>query len=54
MIGKDKERIVIAISKEDKTKLNELAEKDSRSLSNFCALILHNYLASQAQPKKKK
>lgn len=40
----DKERIVIVVTKDNKRKLEDLAKKDSRSLSNYCSLILDKHI----------
>ena len=39
-IGKDKERIVITISKEDKKQLQEIAASESRSMSNYISVLI--------------
>ncbi len=44
MIGKDKERFNITIDKEDKKRLQELAEKENRSLSNLINVLIKEYL----------
>ena len=43
-IGKDKDKIVTIVSKTAKERLEKLAEKDRRSLSAFCSIILEEYL----------
>ena len=44
MVGKDKERMILTISKEDKTKLQEIAKEENRSLNNLINTILKEYL----------
>ena len=39
-IPKGKDRIIITVTNELKEKLIELAEKDNRNLSNYCANLL--------------
>ena len=39
-IPEGKDRIIITVTKELKDKLQELAEKDNRNLSNYCANLL--------------
>lgn len=43
MIGKDKTRIIITITNEDKNKLEKLAESENRNLSNMVATIIKKY-----------
>jgi hypothetical protein len=50
-IGKDKDKVVSVVSKTTKQKLEELAEKDNRSLSNYCSIILENYVAGLKDEK---
>jgi hypothetical protein len=42
-ISKDNERIIVTVSKEIKSLLQELAQQDKRSLSNYCALVLEQH-----------
>ena len=49
MVAKDKERLLITISKEDKAKLQELAKDDNRSLANFISTIIKDYLKSHSK-----
>lgn len=53
MVGKDKERIVVSILKEDKAKLDKIAEKEDRTLSNLVRVILHDYLVAQDKKNKR-
>lgn len=44
MIGKDKTRIIITITNEDKIKLEELAKLENRNVSNLVATIIKKYI----------
>ncbi|RKM60495.1 ribbon-helix-helix protein, CopG family [Butyrivibrio sp. CB08] len=44
MIGKDKERVNFTISKEDKEKLSQIAERESRTLSNTINVAIKEYI----------
>lgn len=44
MIGKDKTRIIVTITNEDKIKLEKLAELENRNLSNMVATIIKKYI----------
>ena len=43
-IGKDKTGVLVNISRETKAKLEELAKKDGRSMTNLINKILSDYL----------
>ena len=43
-VGKDKRGILINMDKELKSKLEQLAKKDGRSLSNLITKILFDYI----------
>ena len=43
-ISKDNVRIAVTLSKDTHRKLKEVADKQSRSLSNLCAVIIAEYL----------
>ena len=43
-IGKNSDRLVIIISKELKTQLGALAEKDGRTVSNYVKVLLENHV----------
>ena len=43
-IGKDKTGVLVNMSKETKAKLEELAKKDGRSMTNLINKILSDYL----------
>lgn len=45
-----KDRIVIVVSKDSKSKLEKLAKNDSRSLSNYCNLVLEQHINSSNIP----
>lgn len=44
MVGKDKERVNFTISKEDKEKLSQIAERESRTLSNAINVAIKEYI----------
>lgn len=44
MIGKDKERIIITVNKDDKERLQNIANEENRSLSNLVNVIIKEYL----------
>lgn len=46
-VGKDKTGVLVNMDKELKTKLEELAKKDGRSLTNLINKILTEYVESQ-------
>ena len=46
-IGKDKTGVLVNMSRETKAKLEELAKKDGRSLTNLINKILTEYVESQ-------
>lgn len=39
-IGKDKTQILITLTKEDKKALQEIAAKESRSMSNYVSVLI--------------
>ena len=43
-IGKDKTGVLVNMSREPKAKLEELAKKDGRSMTNLINKILSDYL----------
>lgn len=43
-IGEDKVRVLITVTKDMKKELDELADKDLRSTSNFIVNILRNHI----------
>ena len=43
-IGKDKTGVLVNMSRETKSKLEELAKKDGRSMTNLINKILSDYL----------
>ena len=43
-VSEEKTRVLITITKPQKEKLDKIAEKDKRSLSNLCAKIISDYL----------
>lgn len=43
-VGNDKERTLLTLTKEAKRELQEIAEKEHRTLSNLIQSILYNYL----------
>ena len=43
-IGKDKTGVLVNMSRESKAKLEELAKKDGRSMTNIINKILSDYL----------
>lgn len=45
-VSEEKTRVLVTITKAQKEMLDELAEKDRRSLSNLCAKIIADYLDS--------
>lgn len=45
-VSEEKTRVLITITKSQKEKLDEIAEKDKRSLSNLCGKIISDYLDS--------
>lgn len=47
-VGKDKTGVLINMNKETKAKLEDLAKKDGRSLTNLINKILTEYLESQS------
>ena len=46
-ISKDNDRLVVIVSKELKTQLGELAEKDGRTLSNYVKVLLENHIKNK-------
>lgn len=46
-VGKDKTGVLVNMNKDMKAKLEELAKKDGRSLTNLINKILTEYLESQ-------
>lgn len=46
-VSKDNTRTLITISKELKKELEELAEQDGRSFSNFVNKVLKDYIANK-------
>lgn len=44
MISENNTRTLITISKENKSKLEELAKKENRSLNNLIITIINKYL----------
>ncbi len=44
MVGKDKERVNFTISKADKEKLQKIAEKENRTLSNTINVAVKEYI----------
>ncbi len=48
MVGKDKERVNFTISKSDKEKLLQIAENESRSLSNTINVAIKEYIQKHA------
>ena len=48
MVGKDKERINFTISKADKEKLLQIAENESRTLSNTVNVAIKEYIQKHA------
>lgn len=45
-VSKDNDRIVIMVTKEVKSQLEQLAKKDNRSLSNYASTILQRHVDS--------
>ena len=46
-ISKNNDRLVVIISKELKTQLGELAEKDGRTVSNYVKVLLENHVKNK-------
>lgn len=46
-VSKDNDRIVIMVTKEVKAQLEQLADKDNRSLSNYASTILQRHVENQ-------
>jgi metal-responsive CopG/Arc/MetJ family transcriptional regulator len=44
MVGKDKVRVLITITKEMKDDIETLAEKETRSVSNLISFIIKEYI----------
>lgn len=51
-VAADKDRIVITITKEDKEMLEQLAQVDSRSLSNYAAKVLQEHIREVRDGRK--
>ncbi|GKX65602.1 hypothetical protein [Inconstantimicrobium mannanitabidum] len=51
-IAENKDKIMVVSKKATKDKLIELAEKDGRTLSNFCNMIFENYLSELEKATK--
>ena len=49
MIGKDKERINFTISKSDKEKLQQIADAESRSLSNTINVAIKDFIKAHSE-----
>lgn len=43
-VGTDKVRVLITLTKEDKEKLEKLAKKDNRNLSNYINTVLKKHM----------
>lgn len=43
-ISDDKDRLTIIISKETKEEIKKLANKENRSMGNYIATLLENYI----------
>ena len=48
-IGEDKARVVTIIDKELKDKLEMLAKRDKRSLSNYICLLLEKHVEEESK-----
>ena len=46
MVGEDKVRVLITITKDMKLQLEELAEKENRTVSNLVVTVLKDYIKS--------
>ena len=46
-ISKNNDRLVVIISKELKTQLGALAEKDGRTVSNYVKVLLENHVKNK-------
>lgn len=47
-IGKDKTQLMLTLTKEDKAKLQEIAEKESRTVNNLIVVIIKEFLKTQS------
>ena len=52
MVSKQNTRILVTLSKEDFNKLQTLATKEKRSISNLCGKILSDYIESLLKEDK--
>lgn len=52
-IPEGKDRIIITVSKELKETLQNLAEKDRRNLSNYCAILLEKTVENIVKNEEK-
>ena len=52
MVSKQNTRILVTLSKEDFNKLQTLATKEKRSISNLCGKILSDYIESLSKDNK--
>lgn len=52
MVAKQNTRILVTLSKEDFNKLQTLATKEKRSISNLCGKILSDYIESLSKDNK--
>lgn len=48
-IGKDKTQVLLTLTKEDKEKLQEIANSENRSFTNLINTIIKNYLKDKAE-----
>lgn len=44
MVGEDKVRVLVTITKDMKVQLEEIAEKETRNVSNLIVAVLKDYI----------
>lgn len=47
-IGKDKTQLMLTIEKDDKAKLQKIAEAESRTVNNLIVVIIKEYLKAHS------
>lgn len=52
-LSEDNTRVLVTITKQQKQELEDIAQKDKRSISNLCSKILSDYLERLKEGEKK-
>lgn len=48
-VGKDKTQVLLTLTKEDKAKLQQIADNENRSFTNLINTIIKNYLKDHTE-----